>query len=126
MKKNLLKATLITTLGAVTLSCTEQGVIIDREDLPEEKAFFVNVIRQDKSKQKSLEIQSDEVYNADRKLFFCNAGVMDSFMYGAPGDTIVYYNPLRKTFINVHKNQIRSINGIGNHDIARQVRIKQR
>ena len=121
MKKNLLKATLITTLGAATLACTERGVIIDREDLPEEKAFFVNLLRINKEKQKPLVINPGEMYDADRKLFFEDGNNMEPFLYGHVGDTIMFSNPWHKTFIYVNKNQIRRINGVTNKVFAKQV-----
>lgn len=123
MKRNLLRTTILATLGTATLaSCLEKGVIVDREDIPEEKAFFVNVIRNNKAKQKPLKIDLSDIFEADRKLFFSDSTHMEPFVYGQIGDTIVYSNLLRMTYIETRKRQVRSINGIRNRDIVKQVR----
>ena len=89
--KILAKIALASSLCAPSC-CIERGVVIDRQNLPEEKALYVNLIRADKSKQKPLHIQSDEVFDADRKLFFMDTTYLEPFVYVAPGDTISFYN----------------------------------
>jgi len=124
MKRNILKTTLITTLGAMTMSCAnERGVIVDRENVEAEKALLVNLIQRDPSKQKPLEILSDDVFDADRKLFFCDSKYMEPFDFAKPGDTIVYPNLFHKTYIDITRfHRIRKINDVPNRKIVKIVR----
>ncbi len=106
-------------------SCfAEQGVVIDKQDLPDEKALYVNLIQSDTSKQKPLFVPDNGIYDADRKLFFTDSTYLEPFVYALPGDTIVFNNPLHRTYIQMQRNKyrIRRINGLDECDIMKFVR----
>ena len=124
MKRNLLKTTLLTTIGTATLTgCIERGVVMCKESIPEEKALFVNVIRKDKSKQKSFDYLMYDMIDADRKLFFTDPKYMEPFIFAMPGDTIVYPNIFRKTYLDMTRfHRVRKINDVRNRKIKKMVR----
>ena len=120
--ETLLKITIASLL--VAPSCArEYGIVIERQDYPEEKALYVNLIQKDKTKQKPLNIPWDGMCDADRKLFFSDSTYMTPFIYVAPGDTISFYNPKRCKYLNVvrNKNSVYSINGIRERKIAKWI-----
>ena len=131
-KETLLKLSLAAVLAQVAPSCAvERGVIIDRQGLPEENALYVNLIRKNKSKQKPLSVQSDGLYDADRKLFFPDSAYIEPFIFALPGDTISFRNPLHKKYLDMgyDKNRVRDIRGVGEKamvDYIRQVLERQK
>lgn len=131
-KEILLKLSLAAVLAQVAPSCAvERGVIIDRQGLPEENALYVNLIRKNKSKQKPLSVQSDGLYDADRKLFFPDSAYIEPFIFALPGDTISFRNPLHKKYLDMgyDKNRVRDIRGVDEQtmiDYIRNVLDRQR
>ena len=128
-----MKTKILTKIAIASMLCApscavERGVIIDRQELPEENALFVNLIQKDKSKQKPLVIPDDGMYDADRKLFFMDSTYTEPFVYSLPGDTISFYNAGREQFIDMGrgKNHVRDINGIREHRIIKLVRSRQK
>ena len=126
MKRNLLKTTILATLGATSLSCgVESGIIVVRQQLPEENAFYVNIIT---NHEKEL-FSDDEYrgvdgwYQTDRKLFFMDAKYQEPLIYGMPGDTITYSNPFKKKYLYMNRfHHVRSINGVNNKKIVKRIR----
>ncbi len=91
-------------------SCAvERGVIVERQDLAEEKAFYVNLVQRGGANQTN----SDGTFEADRKLFFMDSTYGAPFIYADVGDTIVFKNPARETFVEINaKNRVISVNGM--------------
>lgn len=112
------KMAIVSALCAAPSCAVEQGVIIDRQDSPEEKALYVNLLRKNKAKQKPLHYQANEIYDADRKLFFLE-NYMDPFLYAAPGDTISFYNLLHGKYLEMNShNCVYDVNGIKMREIS--------
>ena len=123
--KTLAKIVIASALCAPACSLTETGVVICKQDAMDEKALFVNVIQKDKSQQKPLHDQTNEVFDADRKLFFLNENYTEPFDYACAGDTITYYNASRQTFLrmgSLKKMRVHEINGVPESDIIKIVR----
>jgi len=125
--ETLAKIAIASALCAPACSTVEQGVIICKQDLPEENALYVNLVRKNKAKQKPLHDQSNEISDADRKLFFADSTYRGLFDYALVGDTISFRNPSRATYIDVNKsNVIRSINGVREREIINMISQKQK
>lgn len=102
----------------------ERGVIIDRQGLPEENALYVNLIRKNKKKQKPLHVQSDGIYDADRKLFFNDSTYIEPFIFALPGDTISFFNPKHEQFLDMDaKHHVRDINGVSEQTMIDYIRL---
>ena len=122
--ETLTKIALASLLGMPASCAIERGVVIDRQGLPEENALYVNLIRKDKTKQKPLYVQSDGIYDADRKLFFMDSTYIEPFIFALPGDTISFYNPWHKTFLEMDDkhHHVRKINDVSEETIKDYVR----
>lgn len=125
MKTKTLTKIVIASAICAPSCATERGVIIDRQGLPEENALYVNLIRKNKSKQKPLSVQSDGLYDADRKLFFPDSAYIEPFMFALPGDTISFRNPLHKKYLDMgyDKNRVRDIRGVGEKAMVDYIRL---
>ena len=119
MKNKILAKIIFASALCAAPSCAvEHGVIIDREDSDAEKAFYVNLIRKTKEKQKPLHYQANEIYDADRKLFFPD-NYVDPFLYAEPGDTISFYNPLHGKYLEINPHyRVVGVNGIKMREIS--------
>ena len=107
-------------------SCAvEHGVVICRDESWGENALYVNLIRMNKAKQKPLHDQSNEIFDADRKLFFADSAYMEPFTYVLTGDTISFYNPKHETFLDMgnDKTHVRDINGVREREIIKSARL---
>lgn len=114
-----MKAETLTKLAIASVLCatscaTERGVIIERDDLPSERALYVNLLRTRKNKQKPMVIPADGIYYADRKLFFMDSTYLAPFVYALPGDTIEFTNRNHEIFLEMNGNdpRVRRINGV--------------
>ena len=125
MKKETLTKIAIASVLCAPSCATERGVVIDRQDLPDERALYVNLIRKNKAKQKPLVVQPDGMYEADRKLFFMDSTYLEPFLYVLPGDTIYVNNPLKKTYLEMGrgKKHIIRINDVREKQIVKTVRL---
>lgn len=123
-----MKTKILTKIALASAICApacgiERGVIIDRQGLSEENALYVNLIKKDKTKQKPLHVESDGMFDADRKLFFMDSTYIEPFMFALPGDTISFYNPRHETFIEMNrKHRVRDINGAREREIIKTVK----
>ena len=123
MKAKTVTKILIASILCAPACAVEHGVIIDRQGLPEENALYVNLIRNNKKKQKPLHVQSDGMYDADRKLFFNDSTYIEPFIFALPGDTISFYNLWHKKFLEMNaKHPVRDINGVDEEIIVDYVR----
>ena len=96
------------------------GVVICKDKSQSENALYVNLIKKDKSQQKPLNNQTNEIFDADRKLFFADDD--ESFNYIWAGDTISFRNGAHSTFINMNKHhRVRDINGMREEDVLKFV-----
>ena len=123
MKAKTLTKILIASIVCAPACAVEHGVIIERQGLTEENALYVNLIRKNKKKQKQLHIGADGIFDADRKLFFMDSTYIEPFIYSLPGDTISFYNPWHKQFIEMDsKHRVRDINGVREREIMNYIR----
>jgi len=119
MKKETLAKIAIASALCAPACTTERGVIVHKQELPEENALYINLIRNNKAQQKPLEIKSDEIFVADRKLTFPDSTYIGLFDYFITGDTIAVFNPAHHTYIRMNnKNIIREINGTKGKNLA--------
>lgn len=118
--KTLTKIAIASMLCATSCG-VERGVIIERDDLPSERALYVNLLRTNKSKQKPMTIPADGIYVADRKLFFMDSTYLAPFVYALPGDTIEFTNHHHETFLEMNRGQnpVRRINGVREKNIVK-------
>lgn len=124
MKTKILSKIVIASALCAPACDVERGVVVCKEELPEENALYVNLIRVNKRKQKPLHNQSDEVFDADRKLLFRNSEYMEQFEYILPGDTISFRNAAHNTYLLMEpeNEHIRKINGIREKDVVKITR----
>ena len=100
-------------------SCAvERGVVMVRQDLPSERALYVNILS--KNKQKPMSVSADGIYVADRKLFFNDSTYQAPFVYALPGDTIEFDNKNHEIFLEMgrEQNRVRRINDVREKSIA--------
>lgn len=128
MKAKILAKIAITSALCAPACAVENGVIVYKQNLPEERALYINLIRKDKSKQKQLRDLSDEIFDADRKLVFSGTTDNEVFNYLLIGDTISFYNAKHKTYMDMRcgKNRILSINGVRKENIIGSMYQKQK
>ena len=113
MKTKILTKIAIASMLSAPACAVEHGVVICKEKSPTENALYVNLIKKDKSTQKPLHDQTNEAFDADRKLFFMDNEYQETFNYIWAGDTISFRNGSHATFINMNKHhRIRDINGV--------------
>ena len=112
----------IASLMAMPASCAvERGVIVERQNLLEENALLVNLLKDGKS----APVDTNGIFEADRKLFFMDATYQEPFIYALLGDTIAFRNPTHKTYLEMTKrNRVHSINGIRERKIVKMVQSK--
>ena len=98
-QRALLTATAATTIiGCGTTRNVEAGTIIEKQDLPEEKALYINL--------------DADTTNAERKLFFDDAD-MAPFQYAETGDRIEYTNRRGRKYVYVgYGDNVVRINGV--------------
>ena len=122
MKTETLTKIAIASLLGMPASCAvERGVIVERQNLPEENALYVNLI----DKNATPKSPDDEYVETDRKLFFMDATYQEPFIYALPGDTIAFRNPTHKTYLEMTKrNRVHSINGVRDRKIVKMVQSK--
>ena len=124
MKKETLAKIAIASALCAPACTTERGVIVHKQELPEENALYINLIRNNKAQQKPLEIKSDEIFVADRKLTFPDSTYIGLFDYFITGDTIAVFNPSHSTYLRMNnKKLIREINGAKGKDLAFLMRL---
>ena len=124
MKKETLAKIVIASALCAPACTTERGVVVYKQELPEENALYINLIRKNKAQQKPLEIKDDDVFVADRKLTFPDTTYVGLFNYFITGDTIAVYNPSHSTYMRMNnKNIIREINGAKGKDLDFLVRL---
>ena len=75
----------------------ERGVVAHKQDLPEEKALYVNVLGGNNTANKL------DYDFADRKLFFNDSLYVEPFNLVAEGDTIPYRNSSRAIYLDMNK-----------------------
>lgn len=96
-QRALLTATAATAMtGCGAYRNIEAGTIIEKQNLPEEQALYINM--------------DADTTNAERKLFFYFSDT-EAFDYAQPGDVIKYTNRLDRRFIYVGRDRIISVNG---------------
>lgn len=96
-------------VGCGTARHVEGGTIIEKQDLPEEKALYINL--------------DSDTTNAERKLFFDDSNVA-AFRYAETGDYIEYTNKRGRKYIYVgYGDKVIRING---NRVARIRRNKER
>lgn len=124
MKTKTLTKIVLTSVLCAPACAVERGVIIYRQGLPEENALYVNLIKKDKSEQKPMFVQSDGMFDADRKLFFTDSAYIEPFMYALPGDTISFQNALHETYLDMgpNKKRVIDINGVKERKIIKIMR----
>lgn len=112
---NILKKTVLGTLGAGLMSCAAQkhietGVVIYKEDIPEEKSLLVSIDNDDR--------------DAERKLFFDMDVDSLSFLCAWPYDIIKYTNNAGGRFPTIgNGDRVISING---ESVKRMYRVQKR
>ncbi len=106
MKTETLTKIAIASVLGMPVSCgVERGVVAYKQDLPEEKALYVNVLGDDNTARKPND-ESDAFFT-DRKLFFNDPAYVGPFNLVAEGDTISYHNMSRATYLEMsQKNKI--------------------
>lgn len=122
--ETLTKIAIASTLCAPSCA-VEHGVVVERQELPDENALYINLIdaKHEKARAQSTFVFKPGEYMADRKLFFQDSTYMEPFIYALPGDTVSFYNPFHVTYVKMNKcNRIRDINGIQERDIVSQMR----
>ena len=121
MKTKTLTKIAIASMLCAPACAVEHGVVICKDKSQSENALYVNLIKKDKSQQKPLNNQTNEIFDADRKLFFADDD--ESFNYIWAGDTISFRNGAHSTFIEMDKKhrRVRDINGMREEDVLKFV-----
>lgn len=102
MKTETLTKIAIASVLGMPVSCgVERGVVAYKQDLPEEKALYVNVLGDDNTAKK-IDEESDAFFT-DRKLFFRDQSYVGPFNFVSEGDTISYRNLSRATYLEMSK-----------------------
>ena len=121
-----MKTKILTKIAIASMLCApscavESGIVVESQNLPEEKALYVKLI--DKDGNEKQEQPQNGMFCADRKLFFRDSSYVEPFVYAIPGDTISFYNPFHSTYIKMNKiNRVHDINGVGNREVVKQMR----
>lgn len=122
--ETLTKIAIASTLCAPSCA-VERGVVIDRQELADESALYVNLIdagHKKKRAKETFDFRPGE-YMADRKLFFQDSTYLEPLIYALPGDTISFRNPFHTTYVNMGKcNRVRDINGVSEREIIDSAR----
>ena len=126
MKTKIVTKIAIASALCVAPSCAiERGVVVERQEVPEESALYVNLIdaqHEQARANETFEFKPGQ-YMADRKLFFTDSTYMEPLVYALPGDTISFRNPAHETYLDMNKkNRVRDINGIRERKIIGQIR----
>ena len=121
MKTKILTKIAVASMILAPSCAVESGVVVESQNLPEEKALYVKLI--DKNSNEKIVVNPDSIFCADRKLFFRDSSYVEPFVYAIPGDTISFYNPFHSTYIKMNRiNRIHDINGVSNREVVKQMR----
>ena len=125
MKKETLAKIAIASAICAPACCVEKGVVVERQELSDEKALYVNLldVKHEQARAANTFHFLPGTFVADRKLFFNDSTYVEPFIYAMPGDTIAFCNPFHATYIDMNKcNRVHDINGVSERNIIYQMK----